>query len=76
MPSALNCSALATRTGFTAYAHNLLSATDGDLHSLDQCRSEVCAALWGEGNNDVSGIGVRSSRLSSNKLHGVLIYFR
>lgn len=53
-----NCSQLAVRTDWSTYARKLLDQTHGDVQLLDQCKLEVCGALWGEGNGDISGIGV------------------
>jgi hypothetical protein len=54
----IDCSSLATRTQFNTYARLLLNATNGTLESLYPCRNDVCSALWGEGNSDISGVGV------------------
>lgn len=56
----VDCSPLATRNDFKAYISLLL--TDGaevNVTLLQQCKAQVCTALWGEGNPDVSGVGVR-----------------
>lgn len=58
----VNCSPLAHRADFNAYAHKLLNVTGGDLYKVAECKIEVCGALWGSGNGDISGIGV--SRIS------------
>lgn len=60
-PHAIDCSSLATRTDFNEYARLLLTATNGTLERLYPCRQDVCGALWGEGNSDISGVGVRFS---------------
>jgi hypothetical protein len=63
----IDCSSLATRTQFNAYARLLLNATNGTLESLYPCRTDVCNALWGEGNSDISGVGVgKLCRLTSS----------
>lgn len=54
----LNCSHLAVRKSFAAYAQDLVNETGGDFVLLNQCRRQVCTALWGAENGDVSGIGV------------------
>lgn len=63
MADSVNCSLLATRTDFNSYAKKLLDVTNDNLQLLDQCKVEVCGSLWGEGNGDISGIGVSDSRL-------------
>lgn len=58
MSSRLNCSSFATRNDFDAYVTLLLQASNNDIPLLSQCKPEICAALWGQGNSDISGIGV------------------
>jgi hypothetical protein len=53
-----NCSLLATRTSFTAYVQALNTTTDFNTTLLEACQSDICNALWGDGNADISGIGV------------------
>jgi hypothetical protein len=59
MTTTLNCAAFEVRHDFAAYAGKLIDATGGDLTQLAPCRRQVCGALWGDGNPDISGIGVR-----------------
>jgi hypothetical protein len=59
MSTALNCAAFEVRHDFAGYAGKLIDATGGDLTQLAPCRRQVCGALWGDGNPDISGIGVR-----------------
>ena len=61
MAPSVNCSLLATRNDFDAYAKELLATTNGNLEVLSSCKVEVCGALWGYGNGDISGIGVSYS---------------
>ncbi len=56
----VNCTAIATRSSFPNYIQTLQNETGGNLTLLDACQSELCNALWGTGNADISGIGVRS----------------
>lgn len=58
MSTQLNCSNFATRDNFDAYVTSLLNATKNDLALLYPCKSQICTALWGQGNSDISGIGV------------------
>ena len=37
----------------------VLPVTANDFALIDQCRKEVCGTLWGSGNPDISGSGVR-----------------
>jgi len=59
MTTTLDCVAFEVRNDFAAYAGELISATSGNLTQLAPCRKQVCEALWGDGNPDISGIGVR-----------------
>jgi len=52
------CLALSTRTDFTAYIDLLRNATGGDFSLVKDCKTNVCGALWGSGNPDISGIGM------------------
>jgi hypothetical protein len=54
-----NCSLLATRTSFTTYVQALNTTTNFNTTLLEACQSDICNALWGDGNADISGIGVR-----------------
>ena len=58
----VDCSSLGVRDDFKAYISLLLTG-GGEVNGtlLQQCKGQVCTALWGEGNPDVSGVGVRSS---------------
>lgn len=61
----LNCTLLATRSSFPDYVQLLQNETGTgsnltlNLTLLELCKPEVCNALWGTGNADISGIGVR-----------------
>jgi hypothetical protein len=52
------CIALSTRTDFAAYIDLLRNATGGDFSLVKDCKTNVCGALWGSGNPDISGIGM------------------
>jgi len=54
----INCAALSSRGDFPDYVNLLQNATDGDFSRIISCRAEVCGALWGQGNPDISGIGM------------------
>ncbi|KAH6662210.1 hypothetical protein F5X68DRAFT_279913 [Plectosphaerella plurivora] len=53
-----NCTALRSMKGFDEYIELLRNETDFELSRLEPCRSDVCDAVWGGGNPDISGIGV------------------
>jgi len=69
MQSTLDCSTFLVRHDFDTYITLLLNATDNDLSRLVKCRSEVCTALWGQGNSDISGIGVSKDYTAYVKKH-------
>lgn len=52
------CTALSTRTDFDGYVALLKNITGGNFSLVSECREEVCGALWGSGNPDISGIGM------------------
>lgn len=56
--STLNCSALAEMGGFEEYMKLIHNITDFNIQKLGICQREICSALFGVGNPDVSGIGV------------------
>ena len=55
-----NCSSLATRSDFAGYVQELNFNTGFNVTLLEACKGDICNALWGDGNADISGIGVRS----------------
>ena len=54
---AIDCSLVAVRNDFSSYAMQLLNITEGSLERLYPCKVEVCTALWGQSNGDISGVG-------------------
>lgn len=54
----VNCTGLDVRTDFAAYITKLENATGHNLSLVAQCEDQVCTAIWGTGNADISGIGV------------------
>lgn len=52
------CAALSSRADFEGYVDLLRNVTNGDFSLVKECRGEVCGALWGSGNPDISGIGM------------------
>jgi hypothetical protein len=59
-----NCSLLAARRDFAGYVQQLNSTTGFNITLLEACKGDICNALWGDGNADISGIGVRSPEAS------------
>jgi hypothetical protein len=58
MNFSIDCEALETRNAFKNYIQTLENATHGNFSQARACRLEVCSALYGAGNPDISGIGV------------------
>lgn len=56
--TALNCYPLLRYTSFEQYVEAIFNVTGGDLDRVDVCKAEVCSAIWGTGNADISGSGV------------------
>lgn len=60
----LNCTLLSPLSSFANYVQILQNETGTgsnltlNLTLLELCKPEVCNALWGTGNADISGIGV------------------
>ncbi|CZR57808.1 uncharacterized protein PAC_07697 [Phialocephala subalpina] len=57
-PSFANCSLLVSRTDFASYVQDLNSTTAFNATLLEACKSDICNAIWGDGNADISGIGM------------------
>ncbi|OCL10665.1 hypothetical protein AOQ84DRAFT_387352 [Glonium stellatum] len=56
--SSIDCSDLSSRISFANYIASISNATGVDFSLVSECRAEVCGALWGSGNPDISGIGM------------------
>ena len=56
--TSVNCGSLASRTSFPSYIASIRNATADNFTLVAQCKAEICNALWGSGNPDISGIGV------------------
>lgn len=59
--SKIDCSTLTQRESFPGYIAKVRNATNGNFTLVEQCKTEVCNALWGSGNPDISGIGVSNA---------------
>ncbi|KAH7354661.1 hypothetical protein BKA65DRAFT_226687 [Rhexocercosporidium sp. MPI-PUGE-AT-0058] len=53
-----NCSLLGGRTNFQSYIQTVNSTTGFSVSLLEACKGEICNSLWGDGNGDISGIGM------------------
>jgi hypothetical protein len=67
------CNALSSRNDFPAYMALLRDITDGDFSLVNTCRAEVCGALWGSGNPDISGVGMAVGYLLDSSISASLI---
>ena len=59
----MNCTALRSRQHFANYIHLINETTKGNFSLVRACKADVCTALWGSGNPDISGIGVSACLL-------------
>ena len=58
MLCAANCTELAIRDHFSDYIQKLNITTCGNLSLAAICKPQMCNALWGSGNPDITGLGV------------------
>ena len=56
----IDCGSLTSRSNFPNYIAKIRNTTANDFALVDQCKAEICNALWGSGNPDISGVGVRN----------------
>lgn len=63
--STINCSDLSSMTTFPAYVTKMRQVTSNDFSVISQCKPEVCNALWGSGNSDISSIAVGSATVET-----------
>jgi len=68
IPTEMDCKVLESIKSFQNYVTTLRAVTLDDISAkaMKPCRIEICSALYGTGNADVSGIGV--SRVDTNKV--------
>lgn len=59
------CSQWKDLNDFSEYVQSLHSKTRFDKAALELCHSEICNAIYGTGNPDISGIGVRLNAVLS-----------
>ena len=58
------CSLFSTEKNFRSYVTELNETTKFNETLLQYCQNDICNAIWGDGNADISGIGVSNlSRL-------------
>jgi hypothetical protein len=67
------CATLSSRTNFPDYIEQIRNVTNGNLSLVDPCRKQVCGALWGSGNPDISGIGMAIGYVSEITLAVILV---
>ncbi|KAH8661675.1 hypothetical protein BGZ60DRAFT_433477 [Tricladium varicosporioides] len=53
-----NCTLLTSQADFAGYIQKINATTNFTLPLLEACQSNICNALWGNGNADISGIGM------------------
>ncbi|CAL8577945.1 hypothetical protein XPA_003753 [Xanthoria parietina] len=64
----VSCSNFASRTDFSSYVADVRRVTDNNISLISDCQTEVCNALWGSGNPDISGIGMILGYVLENAL--------
>lgn len=52
---------LSSLNDFSEYIDTLRQVTNFNDAELEACRTAVCLAVYGSGNPDISGIGVRKA---------------
>lgn len=60
----LDCNLLTSYESFDEYIESILNVTGDNLHRVEGCKTEVCGALWGVGNADISGKGVSIRKIN------------
>lgn len=60
MAKCTHISDLSDLNDFSEYIETLRQATNFNNAELEACRTAICLAVYGSGNPDISGIGVRS----------------
>ncbi|KAF9871577.1 hypothetical protein CkaCkLH20_10988 [Colletotrichum karsti] len=58
MADGIRCSELRLLTKFDTYIIAVKNETNFTRDALEVCKTEICLAIWGETNPDISGIGV------------------
>jgi hypothetical protein len=53
------CEKLLLLADFSDYIDTIETVTRFDDSKLQECKAVICAAVYGTGNPDISGIGVR-----------------
>ncbi|KAF2872294.1 hypothetical protein BDV95DRAFT_605923 [Massariosphaeria phaeospora] len=69
------CGSLTSRTNFPEYIELVKNVTKGDFSLVHRCRKEVCGALWGSGNADISGIGMATGYVLQTVISFVIVSF-
>lgn len=64
----MDCSNLTSLSDFADYIDTLRSETEFKTAQLQDCRPEICQAVYGTGNPDISGIGVSIITTLSSKM--------
>jgi hypothetical protein len=55
------CGLFSSRTSFAEYVELMQNWMSNNLTALAPCKREICCTLWGNGNPDISGVGVCQS---------------
>lgn len=68
----LNCAIFEHRSSFADYVYLIESTTGGNISIAAPCGPQICQVIWGTGNSDISGIGMKAGYIIQNML-GVIL---
>jgi hypothetical protein len=70
----VSCSNLTDRNDFQSYIEIISEATGGNFSLVAECKAEICGALWGSGNPDISGVGMSVGFVLQSVLGSIFAY--
>lgn len=68
----LNCAIFEHRSSFADYVYLIESSTGGNISQAAPCGPQICQVIWGTGNGDISGIGMKAGYIIQNSL-GIIL---
>lgn len=68
----LNCAIFEHRSSFAEYVYLIESSTNGNISAAAPCGPQICQVIWGTGNSDISGIGMKAGYIIQNVLGLIL----
>ncbi|KAI9799881.1 MAG: hypothetical protein M1833_003803 [Piccolia ochrophora] len=64
----IDCNPLETRTILESYINIIKNVTGDDFRYLEDCKPQICSAIWSTGNSDISGVGMIAGYLINTVL--------